>query len=129
LIVAVHVVVIGCGRVGAGLAAELTDAGHAVSIIDKLSRSFRRLPAGWPGRCIVGYGFDRDHLDEAGAKDATALTAVTSGDNSNILCARIASETYEIPNVVARIYDSRRVGLGIRRSRPSRGPSTRCCAG
>jgi len=109
--VAVHVVVIGCGRVGAGLAAELTDAGHSVSIIDKLSRSFRRLPAGWPGQCIVGYGFDRDHLDEAGAKEATALAAVTSGDNSNILCARIASETYEIPNVVARIYDSRRAEI------------------
>ena len=106
-----HVVVVGCGRVGAGLAAELTNAGHSVAIIDKLPRSFRRLPADWPGQRIAGFGFDRDHLDEAGAKHATALAAVTSGDNSNILCARIARETYQIPNVVARIYDSRRAEI------------------
>ena len=65
---AVHVIVVGCGRVGSGLAVELTDAGHSVAIIDKLSRSFRRLPADWPGQRIVGYGFDRDHLEEAGAR-------------------------------------------------------------
>jgi len=109
--VVVHVIVVGCGRVGSGLAVELTDAGHSVAIVDKLSRSFRRLPAGWQGRKIVGYGFDRDHLEEAGAGDATALAAVTSGDNSNILCARIARETYDIPNVVARIYDPRRAEI------------------
>jgi trk system potassium uptake protein TrkA len=103
-----HVIVVGCGRTGAGLAAELTKAGHSVAIIDKLPRAFRRLPPDWPGKRIVGFGFDRDHLEEAGAKQAAALAAVTSGDNSNILCARIARETYEIPNVVARIYDSRR---------------------
>ena len=105
-----HVVVIGCGRVGSGLAVELTNAGHSVAIIDKVARSFRRLPADWPGQRVVGYGFDRDHLEEAGAKDAGALAAVTSGDNSNILCARIARETYEIPSVVARIYDPRQSG-------------------
>ena len=106
-----HVIVVGCGRTGAGLAAELTNAGHSVAIIDKLPRSFRRLPPDWPGQRIVGFGFDRDHLEEAGAKRAAALAAVTSGDNSNILCARIARETYEIPNVVARIYDSRRAEI------------------
>jgi len=106
-----HVVVIGCGRVGSGLAVELTDAGHSVAIIDKMPTSFRRLPANWPGRRIVGYGFDRDHLEEAGVRDAFALAAVTSGDNSNILCARIARETYEIPHVVARIYDPRRAEI------------------
>ena len=106
-----HVVVIGCGRVGSGLAVELTNAGHSVAIIDKVPRSFRRLPPDWPGERVVGYGFDRDHLDEAGAKDASALAAVTSGDNSNILCARIAHETYEIPHVVARIYDPRRAEI------------------
>ena len=107
----VHVIVVGCGRTGAGLAVELTHAGHSVAIIDKLPRAFRRLPADWPGQRIVGFGFDRDHLEEAGAKRADALAAVTSGDNSNILCARIARETYEIPNVVARIYDSRRAEI------------------
>ena len=106
-----HVIVVGCGRTGAGLAVELTSAGHTVAIIDKLPRAFRRLPADWPGQRIAGFGFDRDHLEEAGAKRADALAAVTSGDNSNILCARIARETYEIPNVVARIYDSRRAEI------------------
>jgi trk system potassium uptake protein TrkA len=106
-----HVVVIGCGRVGSGLAVELTDAGHTVSVIDKSARSFRRLPADWPGKRVVGYGFDRDHLEEAGAKEATALAAVTSGDNSNIICARVGRESYEIPSVVARIYDPRRAEI------------------
>ncbi|HLN06848.1 MAG TPA: TrkA family potassium uptake protein [Acidimicrobiales bacterium] len=106
-----HVVVIGCGRVGSGLAVEFTRAGHSVGIIDKNPRSFRRLAADWPGERIVGFGFDRDHLEEAGARRATGLAAVTSGDNSNILCARIARETYEIPNVVARIYDPRRAEI------------------
>jgi trk system potassium uptake protein len=103
-----HVIVIGCGRVGSGLAVEFTRAGHSVAVVDKLPRAFRRLPADWPGQKVLGFGFDRDHLEEAGAKHATGLAAVTSGDNSNILCARIARETYEIPNVVARIYDPRR---------------------
>ena len=106
-----HIVVIGCGRVGSGLAVEFTRAGHSVGIIDKLPRAFRRLPADWPGTRVVGFGFDRDHLDAAGAKDADGLAAVTSGDNSNILCARIARETYEIPHVVARIYDPRRAEI------------------
>jgi trk system potassium uptake protein TrkA len=106
-----HVVVIGCGRVGSGLAVELVEAGHSVAIIDKSARSFRRLPADWPGKKVVGYGFDRDHLEEAGAGEATALAAVTSGDNSNIICARFGRETYEIPNVVARIYDPRRAEI------------------
>jgi trk system potassium uptake protein TrkA len=106
-----HVVIVGCGRVGSGLAVDLDLTGHSVAIIDKLPRAFRRLPEGWGGQRVVGFGFDRDHLDEAGAKDASALAAVTSGDNSNILTARIARETYEIPNVVARIYDPRRAEI------------------
>jgi trk system potassium uptake protein TrkA len=90
---------------------EFTRAGHSVGLIDKSPRSFRRLPADWPGERILGSGFDRDHLEQAGATRASALAAVTSGDNSNILCARIARETYEIPNVVARIYDPRRAEI------------------
>jgi trk system potassium uptake protein TrkA len=103
-----HVIVVGCGRVGSELAVRLELAGHDVAIIDKNRRAFRRLPEGWPGRVIVGFGFDRDHLAEAGVDHAGALAAVTSGDNSNILTARIARETFQIPNVVARIYDPRR---------------------
>ncbi len=108
---AVHVVVVGCGRVGALLAQELARAGHTVAVIDKNEASFRRLPKDWGGLAIVGAGFDRDLLEEAGVARASALAAVTSGDNSNILCARIARETYQIRNVVARIYDPRRAEI------------------
>jgi trk system potassium uptake protein len=104
-------VVVGCGRVGSGMAVRLCDQGHEVSIIDKNPRAFRRLPVAWPGVRIEGSGFDRDSLDQAGAARAAALAAVTSGDNSNILTARIARETYQIPRVVARIYDPRRAEI------------------
>src|SRR4030088_2729185 len=103
-----HVIVVGCGRVGSELAIRLEREGHDVVIIDKNRRAFRRLPDDWPGRTVVGFGFDRDHLAQAGGDQAGALAAVTSGDNSNILTARIARETFQIPNVVARIYDPRR---------------------
>lgn len=106
-----HIVVIGCGRVGAGLAIRLSDHGYSVAIVDKSERAFRRLPETWPGQRIVGSGFNRDSLDAAGAKDALGFAAVTSGDNSNILSARIAREHYGIANVVARIYDPRRAEL------------------
>ncbi len=79
-----------------GSPSGLVEQGHTVSIIDKVTRAFRRLPADWPGTSIVGSGFDRDDLDRAGAKQAGALAAVTSGDNSNILTARIARENYGI---------------------------------
>jgi trk system potassium uptake protein TrkA len=106
-----HVVVVGCGRVGSGLGVRLVDQGHTVSIIDKSARAFRRLPDLWTGTTVLGSGFDRDDLDRAGASRAGALAAVTSGDNSNILTARIARETYGIANVVARIYDPRRAEI------------------
>ncbi|MCU1449548.1 MAG: transport system, NAD-binding component [Acidimicrobiales bacterium] len=105
---AVHVVVVGCGRVGSELAIELEGQGHTVAVIDKDRNAFRRLPERFTGRAVLGFGFDRDHLEQAGVQEAGALAAVTSGDNSNILTARIARETYEIANVVARIYDPRR---------------------
>ena len=106
-----HVVVVGCGRVGSELAAALEGGGHSVSVIDKNAYSFRRLPTGFGGRAVVGFGFDRSHLEEAGITDAGALAAVTNGDNTNILTARIARETYEIRSVVARIYDPRRAAI------------------
>jgi trk system potassium uptake protein TrkA len=104
----VHVVVVGCGRVGSELSGALELAGHTVSVIDKNGRAFRRLPSTFSGRKITGFGFDRDHLAEAGIDEAGALASVTNGDNSNILCARIARESYRIERVVARIYDPRR---------------------
>jgi trk system potassium uptake protein TrkA len=104
----VRVVVVGCGRVGSGLAMGLAEQGHAVAIIDRSRRAFRRLRPDWGGTTVLGSGFDRDDLERAGAVGADALAAVTSGDNTNILTARIARETYDIPRVVARIYDPRR---------------------
>ncbi len=106
-----HIVVVGCGRVGSGLAIELTGEGHTVAVIDRAPKAFRRLPVEWPGARVVGSGFDRDDLERAGAIGADALAAVTSGDNTNILTARIARETYLIPHVVARIYDPRRAEI------------------
>jgi trk system potassium uptake protein len=106
----VHVIVVGCGRVGSGLALSLSAEGHSVSVIDRSAPAFRRLKD-WNGQCLVGSGFDRDDLEKAGALHADALAAVTSGDNTNILTVRIARETYKIPNVVARIYDPRRAEI------------------
>jgi trk system potassium uptake protein TrkA len=104
----VHVVVVGCGRVGSELAGTLEKSGHTVAIMDKNATAFRRLPSTFTGQKILGFGFDRDHLLEAGIERAGALAAVTSGDNSNILAARIARENFGIERVVARIYDPRR---------------------
>ncbi len=106
-----HVVVVGCGRVGRELAVDLEAAGHAISIIDKNKSAFRRLPDRWGGQAVVGFGFDRDTLEQAGIEEAGALAAVTNGDNTNIVTARIARENYEVPNVVARIYDPRRAAV------------------
>jgi len=107
----VHVVVVGCGRVGSELTGLLEAAGHTVSIVDKLERSFRRLPDTFSGERIVGLGFDADVLREAGIEKAGALASVTSGDNSNILIARVARETFGLERVVARIYDPRRAEI------------------
>lgn len=106
-----HVIVVGCGRVGSELAVNLDKSGHTVAVVDKNKRAFRRLPEDWSGTLVNGFGFDRDDLDEAGAGHADALAAVTSGDNSNVLTARIARENYQISHVVARIYDPRRAAI------------------
>ena len=103
-----HVIVVGCGRVGTELATRLCGEGYSVSIIDKNAASFRRLPPHLHLKTVLGFGFDKDVLAEAGVNSAYALAAVTSGDNSNILTARIAREQFEVPNVVARIYDPKR---------------------
>ncbi len=106
-----HVVVVGCGRVGSGLATAVEAAGHTVAIIDRKETAFRRLPAGFKGKKIVGVGFDRDRLQDAGIEGAGAVAAVTNGDNSNIMIARVAKETFAIERVVARIYDPRRAAI------------------
>ncbi len=106
-----HVVIVGCGRVGAGLAVGLVDQGHTVAIIDRKPTAFRRLPDGFSGQTLEGIGFDRDVLCAAGIERASALASVTNGDNSNILVARTAKETFQVERVVARIYDPRRAAI------------------
>jgi trk system potassium uptake protein TrkA len=107
----VHVIVVGCGRVGSGLAANLESQGHTVAVIDRRAEAFRRLPPDFSGRTIVGVGFDRARLLDAGVEEAGALAAVTNGDNSNIVVARVAREAFSIDRVVARIYDQRRAAI------------------
>jgi trk system potassium uptake protein TrkA len=103
-----HVVIVGCGRVGSGLSRIIEEKGHSVAILDKDPKAFRRLDDSFRGRKLVGVGFDRDRLDAAGIREADAVAAVTSGDNSNILTARVARETFGVGRVVARIKDPRR---------------------
>jgi trk/ktr system potassium uptake protein len=104
----VHIVIMGCGRVGSTLAHILEDQGHTVAIIDQDAEAFRKLRSGFKGRRITGIGFDRDVLMEAGIEEAAAFAAVSNGDNSNIIAARVARETFGVQNVAARIYDPRR---------------------
>ena len=106
-----RVIIVGCGRVGASTAAELARAGHEVVVIDRNADSFRLLPTNFSGRTLVGTGFDRTVLEEAGIREADALVASSSGDNTNAVTARIAKETYRVPDVVARIYDPQRADI------------------
>ena len=101
----------GCGRVGASLARALERAGHEVAVIDQNESAFRRLGTSFDGRTVTGLGFDRDTLRAAGIEQAYAFAAVSSGDNSNILAARVAREKYGVENVVARIYDPGRAEI------------------
>lgn len=105
---AVHIVIMGCGRVGAALAHHLVPLDHTVAVIDQDPVAFRRLGDDFPGRQVQGIGFDRDTLIEAGIEQAGAFAAVSSGDNSNIISARVARETFGVSRVVARIYDPKR---------------------
>jgi trk system potassium uptake protein TrkA len=97
--------------VGSTLARELATQGHTVSIVDRKPEAFSRLGDNFSGNRIVGIGFDRDVLIEAGIEKAGALAAVTNGDNSNILVARVAREEFAIERVVARIYDPKRAEI------------------
>ena len=106
-----HMIVVGCGRVGSTIARELAAAGHEVVVVDRNPEAFRRLGESFPGRTVVGIGFDRDVLTQAGISENSAVMAVTSGDNSNILIARVAREMFGIEKVVARIYDPRRAAI------------------
>ncbi|HEY4465259.1 MAG TPA: TrkA family potassium uptake protein [Streptosporangiaceae bacterium] len=103
-----HIVIMGCGRVGSTLAHILEDRGNSVAVIDQDPEAFRKLRASFKGSRVTGVGFDRDVLVQAGIDKADAFAAVSSGDNSNIISARVARESFGIERVAARIYDPRR---------------------
>jgi trk system potassium uptake protein TrkA len=111
------VVIMGCGRVGARVAAVLDHNGHNVTVVDTNSRAFRRLPADFSGSTIIGTGIDEDVLRSAGIDDAAAFIAVTNGDNRNIMASQVARHIFNVPEVICRIYDPvredtyRRLGL------------------
>jgi len=104
----VHIVIMGCGRVGSTLAHILEEQGHSVAIIDQDREAFRKLRSGFRGKRITGVGFDQDVLIEAGIEEADAFAAVSSGDNSNVISARVVRESFGVERVAARIYDPRR---------------------
>ena len=104
----VHIVIMGCGRVGAALALQLAPLDHTLAVIDQDPIAFRRLGETFPGNVVKGIGFDRETLISAGIEQAGAFAAVSSGDNSNIIAARVARETFGVQRVVARIYDPKR---------------------
>ncbi len=106
-----HIVIMGCGRVGSSVAHTLEDRGHSVAVIDQEPEAFRKLRSGFKGIKVTGVGFDRDVLTEAGIERAGAFAAVSSGDNSNVIAARVARESFGVQRVVARIYDPRRASV------------------
>ncbi|MEP6852173.1 MAG: TrkA family potassium uptake protein [bacterium] len=106
-----HIVVMGCGRVGSTLSLRLQGVGHSVAVIDQDASAFRRLGEHFTGTTVAGVGFDRDTLIEAGIERAEGFAAVSNGDNSNIIAARVARETFNVQTVVARIYDAKRAEI------------------
>ncbi|MDY6796468.1 MAG: TrkA family potassium uptake protein [Actinomycetota bacterium] len=114
-----HVVIGGCGRVGSYLAYMLEREGHTVAVIDKEKDAFENLREGFAGKKVKGVVFDRDALVEAGIEHADAFASVTSGDNSNIVSARLAKEYFRVPRVITRIYDPRRAEIYRRMGIPT----------
>ena len=106
-----HIIIVGCGRVGAQAAAALSRDGHSVVLVDRDARSFRRLPKTYTGKTLAGVAFDKETLEQAGIAQADAFVAVTNGDNSNIVSARVAKEVYRVPIVISRIYDPQRAEI------------------
>jgi len=106
-----HIIIVGCGRVGAQLAQILSSEGHNIVIIDKKAKSFKRLGPDFNGITITGIGFDPEILKRAGIERADALAAVTNGDNSNIMVSQIAKKIYNVSRVITRIYDPLRADI------------------
>lgn len=105
------VIIVGCGKMGSGLALSLTRKGHAVTVIDIDPASFQLLGQGFAGRTIVGVGFDRDILEEAKIRSADAIIACSKNDDANALIGRIARIYYKVPHIISRLYDPRRAEI------------------
>ena len=116
-----HIVIMGCGRVGSTLAHILEDQGHSVAVIDQDREAFRKLRSSFKGRKVSGIGFDQNVLIQAGIEEADAFAAVSSGDNSNVIAARVARESFGVRRVAARIYDPRRAEVYQRLGIPTVG--------
>ena len=106
-----NVVIMGCGRVGAQLAALLDSDGHQVTVLDSDAYSFRRLPSTFSGTALLGNGIDQEALKRAGIEEADAFVVVTQGDNRNVMAAQIAKHIFNVPKVICRIYDPLRQEL------------------
>jgi len=117
----VHIVIMGCGRVGSTLAHILEDRGCSVAVIDQDPEAFRRLGSSFKGKKVTGIGFDQTVLEQAGIREAAAFAAVSSGDNSNVIAARVARESFGVERVAARIYDPRRAEVYQRLGIPTVG--------
>ncbi|MDA1240995.1 MAG: TrkA family potassium uptake protein [Chloroflexi bacterium] len=117
-------IIMGCGRVGAGLATRLVAEGHEVTVLDTDAFAFRRLLADFEGRRLVGSGTEDRMLTEAGIESADLFVAVASGDNRNILASQKAKEIYGVQVVVTRVKDPLRAemfaGLGLRTFSPTK---------
>jgi trk system potassium uptake protein TrkA len=116
------IIIIGCGRMGSGLARTMSLRGHAVTVVDRDPMAFERLGPAFKGQTVVGIGFDRDVLLKAGIDRADGLAALTESDEANVVAARLASQVFHIPRVVARLYDPRKADiykrLGLRTIAP-----------
>ena len=100
-----RVIIIGCGRVGARVAAELDQRGEEVTVIDHNARAFNRLPPTFGGQTVRGNGTDEDVLRSAGTEQSDLLMALTEGDNRNALSAQVGKHTFGVPRVIAKIND------------------------
>lgn len=106
-----RIIIIGCGRIGSGLAISLSKSAHAVTVIDSDPASFEKLPPSFKGKTITGIGFDQDILLQAGIEKADAVVAVTWSDETNAVIARLASRFFRVPKVIARLYDHRKADI------------------
>ncbi len=106
-----HVIIVGCGRVGSELAKLLSNEGHDVVVIDKSRASFDRLGQTFNGLTLAGNGFDLELLKQAGIEKADAFCAVTNGDNTNLISAQVAKKIFKVPKVIARVYDPQRAHI------------------